>query len=131
MENDLIRWLINWAFDHDIGVTITSDLPADLPHCASAKRRSILINRNYGNPAELPFAFAHELGHVLNGDDGIRYYQSASVHNKCEYQANLAGIRLLLKYCRTNDISVDNPVSFCERFGIPSEYEYVVALSMK
>lgn len=126
--NDIMTYLINYALDHGISCMVCPDLPSHIPHSASAKNRKILINPNYGSLNELPFATAHELGHVLNGDTGIRYYQSASVHNKCEYQANLTGVRLLLKYCQSNDIDVGSPVNFCERFGIPTEYDYVISL---
>lgn len=130
MENDLIRWLINWAFDHDIGVTITSDLPADFPSSASSRQRKILFNTNWQNKNELPFILAHEIGHLLDHDEGINYYSSATIHNKTEYQANCTAIDLLLQYCQRNDMDVDNPISFCECFGVPIELEYVVVLKI-
>lgn len=129
MDN-IMTYLINYALDHGISCMVCPDLPSHIPHSASAKNRKILINPNYGSQNELPFATAHELGHVLNDDAGIRYYQSANVHSKCEYQANLTGIRLLLKYCGQNDIDPSNAVSFCERFGIPLELDYIANLAM-
>lgn len=126
LMDNIMTYLINYALDHGISCMVCPNLPSHIPHSASAKNRKILINPNYGSPNELPFATAHELGHVLNGDTGIRYYQSANVHSKCEYQANLTGIRLLLTYCYSNDITISNPISFCERFGIPFEFDYIV-----
>ena len=130
MDN-VMTFLINFALEHGISCMVCPDLPDHIPHSASSKNRKILINPNYGSKYELPFATAHELGHVLNDDTGIRYYQSASVHNKCEYQANLTGIRLILKYCRLNDINISNPIKLCEHFGIPTNYEYIVSLILE
>lgn len=120
MEN-LINWLLNYAFDHGIGYVLTDELPSSIPHTASAKRRMILINKHYGNPQEIPFAIAHEIGHVVDGDPGIRYYCSATIHDKDEYRANQFAIKLLKQYCQANDIDCDNQVDFYRRFGIPEK----------
>lgn len=118
MEN-LINWLLNYAFDHGIGYVLTDELPSSIPHTASAKRRMILINKHYGNQQEIPFAIAHEIGHVMDGDLGIRYYCSAIIHDKDEHRANQFVIKLLKQYCQVNDINCDNQVDFYRRFGIP------------
>lgn len=120
MEN-LINWLLNYAFDHGIGYVLTNKLPSSIPHTASAKRRMILINKHYGNPQEMPFAIAHEIGHVMDGDSGIRYYCSTTIHDKAEYRANQFAIKLLKQYCQDNDIDCDNQVDFYRRFGIPEK----------
>lgn len=130
MGNDLVQWLMNWAFDHGISVTMISEIKKDLPHCASAAKKAVLINLNYGKQREIPFALAHEIGHVVDDDSGIRYYQSATLHDKAEYRANCFGIRLLKKYCQVNDIHIDNPVHFCERFEVPNQLDYVVAVEL-
>ncbi|WP_283582888.1 ImmA/IrrE family metallo-endopeptidase [Limosilactobacillus difficilis] len=129
MEN-LINWLLNYAFDHGIGYVLTDELPSSIPHTASAKHRMILINKHYGNPQEMPFAIAHEIGHVMDGDLGIRYYCSAIIHDKAEYRANVFGIQLIQQYCDHEDIHISNAVKFCEVFGVPSRLDYIVALNL-
>lgn len=119
MENNLVQWLMNWAFDHGISVTMTSEIKKDLPHCASAAKKAVVINMNYGNKNEIPFALAHEIGHVVDDDPGVRYYSSATLHDKAEYRANQFAIKLLKQYCQVNDINCDNQVDFYRRFGIP------------
>lgn len=118
MEN-LINWLLNYAMDHGIGFVLTSNLPAFTPHTASAKRRMFVINKKYGSPEELPFAIAHEIGHIMDGDHGVRYYCSATIHDKDEHRANVFAIKLLRQYCLDNDIDCSNNIDFYHRFGIP------------
>lgn len=110
--NELLTYLINYAFDRGISTKLTDELPALVPHSASAKRKSILINLNYGNRKELPFAVAHEIGHVMDGDSGIRYYKSPTIHNKAEYRASTYAVNLLINYCQLQDINCSNPVRF-------------------
>lgn len=130
MDN-VINYLLNYATKHNIRYKLTEALPSSFPSCAFPKSRRVMINMKWRNPHELPFQIAHELGHVLNGDNGVRYYESFPTRSKTEYQANLTGIRLLLKFCADNDINVDNPLSFAERFGIPEYLENAVAYEMK
>lgn len=130
MENNLVQWLMNWAFDHGISVTMTSEIKKDLPHCASAAKKAVVINMNYGNSDEIPFALAHEIGHVVDDDPGVRYYNSATLHDKAEYRANCFGIQLIQQYCDHEDIHVINAVKFCEVFGVPSRLDYIVALEL-
>lgn len=130
MENNLVQWLMNWAFDHGISVTMTSEIKKDLPHCASAAKKAVVINMNYGNKNEIPFALAHEIGHVVDDDPGVRYYSSATLHDKAEYRANVFGIQLIQQYCDHEDIHVSNAVKFCEVFGVPSRLDYIVALNL-
>lgn len=130
MENNLVQWLMNWAFDHGISVTMTSEIKKDLPHCASAAKKAVVINLNYGNREEMPFALAHEIGHVVDDDSGVRYYSSATLHDKAEYRANVFGIQLIQQYCDHEDIHISNAVKFCEVFGVPSRLDYIVALNL-
>lgn len=86
---------------------------------------------NWRNKWEVPFSFAHELGHLINHDEGVNYYHSPTVHTKTEYRANCTAIDILLSYCYDNDIEINNPIVFCEQFGIPFNLEYIVNLKLK
>lgn len=129
--NSIMSYLINYGFDRGISTTLTHKLPSDFPSSSSSKKQKVLINMNWENKPEVPFILAHELGHLLNGDTGINYYNSATIHNKTEFTANKTAIRLLFNYCEDYDIEFDNPIRFCEQFGVPTELEYVVATEMK
>ena len=130
MDN-LISYLVNYGFDRGISTTLTEKLPPHFPSSASSKYQKVLINMNWYNQWEVPFSLAHELGHLINHDQGINYYHSETVHTKIEYQANCTAIDILLKYCHENDIAITNPVTFCEKFGVPACLEYTVGLKLK
>lgn len=126
--NDLLQWLTNFALDHDIGVIFTPYFEPTTPSQSNGDYRVVVINSNWHNQNEVPFCFAHEIGHVLNHDSGVNNYSSPSVSSKEEYQANLKAIQLLLLYCKINDIHFQSSIEFCRQFGVPMNYEYMVEL---
>ena len=117
MDN-LIAWLLNFAWDHGIGYVLTRELSPATPSCVSPVENTIIINMNWRNQKELPFQIAHEIAHCLNHDVGICYY-TTSMKIKTERAANLKAIQILQHYCVLNDIDYCNYVSFAERFGVP------------
>lgn len=129
--NDLLSYLVKYGQDHGITTKFTDKLPPIFPSSASSKYRKVLINMNWHNRWEIPFSFAHELGHIINGDDGINYYHSFTVHSKTEFEANKTAIDIILAYCRDNDIPTENSNMLCEQFGIPFKLEYIVTLKLR
>lgn len=125
--NNLLSFLINYGFDHGISTTLTHKLSPDFPSSSSKAKQKVLINMNWSNKSEIPFILAHELGHLLNGDSGVNYYRSPTVHNKTEFGANSTAINLLIDFCHRYDLYFNNPIQFCEQFGVPAELEYIVA----
>lgn len=120
--DDVIRWLCKFAFDHKINVTLDKlSFSDDVPSCVLGK--SIIINTNWRNPNELPFIFAHEIGHVLNEDEGRLYYSTATAHTKIEAAANERAINLLVKYCNCEDLLPENYIDFMELYGIPRQLD--------
>lgn len=120
--NDIIRWLCDFAFDHQIGVTLNNlNFDQNVPSCMYGK--SIIINLNWKNENEIPFIFAHEIGHVLNEDEGRLYYSTATAHSKIEASANERAVYLLLEYCKNEDLLPDNYIDFMELYGIPRQME--------
>lgn len=130
MKDDLMQFLIDFAWDHNIGVEI-GEFGPNFRARTLPEYNLVIVNTNWHNHNEVPFSFAHELGHIMNRDTGIRYYESETVKDKSEYQANLFGIGLLLQFCKRNGFAFDNSVKFCEVFGIPIELEYIVNLKLK
>lgn len=117
--NEVIRWLVNFAYDHKIGVTLDNlHFDQEVPSCMFGN--SIIINMNWENQDELPFITAHEIGHVLNEDQGPLYYCSASAHNKIEAAANEKAIDLMLNYCVSMDNLISNYTDFMYYYGIPN-----------
>lgn len=127
MRDDLIQYLLDYAWEHQMGFELGQYDPG-FPSRALPEHRLLIINLNWKKQNEVPFSIAHEIGHIMNHDDGVRYYESETIKDKSEYQANVFAIKLLLKFCKLHDINFTNPVKFCEKFGIPSEFEYIVAM---
>ena len=126
--NELMEWLANYAFEHDIGYILTNQLAPDTPSSSDGAHRLVIINMKWKNREEIPFSFAHEIGHILNGDKGINKFSAKTIGLKKEYRANLTGIDIFLEYCDKYDLSFDGPVQFCERFGVPLQLDYLVNL---
>ena len=130
MKDELMQFLINFTWDHHIGLDI-GPYKADFKSCSIPENNLVIINTNWKDQDEVPFSFAHELGHIMNGDTGIRYYDSGTINSKSEYHANIFGIKLLLSFCNEHDIHFTNPVKFCEHFGVPFKLDYIVATMME
>lgn len=100
---------------------MSHDIGYDLVPCGKAftskalpESQRIIINTDWANQDEIPFIIAHEIGHIMNGDTGIRYYDSGTINSKSEYHANIYGIKLLLRFCDDHGITFTNPIKFCE-----------------
>lgn len=129
-KDELMLSLTDYTWLHHIGLEIGPFKPTFRSR-ALPDDNLIIINTNWKDEAEVPFSFAHELGHIINGDDGVRYYDSATIRDKSEYQANIFAIKYMLEFCKKHDIPANNSIRFCELFGIPTQLEYVVALILR
>ena len=67
---------------------------------------------------------AHEIGHVLNEDEGVLYYSSTASHNSIKYAASETGIKVLVHLYFQN-VNLDNANSnmFVTQLAIPSYME--------
>ncbi|MEE5987228.1 ImmA/IrrE family metallo-endopeptidase [Ligilactobacillus equi] len=117
-------FLLRKCKETDIRVIFEDRLSPDTPSCASIANRCIVFNTNWHRQTELPFQFAHEVAHILYGDetDLFFYHANFNGHSKIEHQANSGAIRLLLEYLENNDI----PTSAISNFGIPNSLESLV-----
>lgn len=57
-----------------------------------------MVNNRWHNKNEIPFQLAHEISHMLNGDEGSLYYCSPASHTKIERGANDKDIDLMYRY---------------------------------
>ncbi|MCM6819799.1 ImmA/IrrE family metallo-endopeptidase [Pediococcus pentosaceus] len=126
MDN-LITYLCNYAFDHDIGYQLDriSYDPEDASFYLNLTN-TVYINMNYKNKKEIPFQFAHELSHALNGDKGSNNFCSNAFYIREECAANKRATKILLEYCDLNGLTFYNSTEFMDVFGIPSKAGYVV-----
>ncbi|MCI7647005.1 MAG: ImmA/IrrE family metallo-endopeptidase [Lactobacillus johnsonii] len=124
--NNLINWLMNYCFDHDIGACLTNELPDDVGGKSYVIPADlVVINNRWHNELEIPFIFAHEIGHVLYGS--AEYYHSACRGTELgESDANLGAIKLLLQYAQETDMHFDTYYNFADAFGIPKKHYYLI-----
>lgn len=120
LTDNLITYLLNYAFDHGIGYTWTNELRPDFPSCAvGTKSLSMvagLIKMNCH--LSLPLKLVTQWWNTL--------LPSATIHDKNEHNANQFAIKLLQRYAIENDIVCLSSVQFCEQFGIPEKLSYLL-----
>lgn len=124
--DDIITYLCNYSLDHNIGFQLDNRLERNDISVSNGLLRLVVINMNWHNPAEIPFQFAHEISHVLNGDTGINCYSTRYPMIEEEYKANKRAIKILLNYCDLNDIHFESKINFLESFGIPTNLEPLI-----
>lgn len=119
--DEIITKLMQYAFDHNIGMVMTHELGDHTPSASRPDNKMIVINLNWYDKREIPFQMAHELGHVINQDEGILYYSSFSNRSSYERAANMTGLDILIPiYVDVTGYSCDNISPFMEQFGIPA-----------
>lgn len=126
MDNILTN-LMNLAMDNGIAVQASGDLSPDTPCAVNTKTKTILLNTNLRNKKQLAFQFAHEIGHILNGDHSNEMLYYTPTRNAIETRANQSAIKLLLPYyIDDKDTDRINLNEFMSLFAIPTHLEDIV-----
>lgn len=125
-RNNVIKWLMNYALDHQIGITFSYAAKNDDPSEAFPEYSTAVINANYKNIDEIPFIIAHEIGHLMLGHSKKKYYASPANKIRMEREANQYGLDLLTEYCDLNEIHFYNAYTFAEAFGVPKDCYYLL-----
>lgn len=119
--NSLLDYLYKLIYDNGFGLEICQ-LSPDFPSRYIPEYKLIIINSNWHNRKELPFTVGHELGHAINGDDGIMYYSnSARGSLKAEAGANLYSLKLLFNYSKKQGQFFSEPQEFIQAYSIPQD----------
>lgn len=122
----LLTYLINYAFDHHIGVEFTKKLPSSAPSISYNEPGNLIImNLEWLYPTQIPFQLAHEIGHVLFETEEYFHLNDLTIR-KGESAQNLFAIKLLEQYCIENDICFSDCYKFAQCFGIPKECYYLL-----
>lgn len=124
---DYFNDILNFAFDHGIGITLCRDFKPHTPSGANPDTKQIVINMNWYKPGQLEYVTAHEISHVLHHDSGYLYF-SGTAKTPIESDANRGAIDILLPiYFREIEKEDADPYSFMNDFEIPSYMEdYVI-----
>ncbi len=112
--DDALSYLINYAMAHDIGVIYDSTLPPFAPPVSFVRQRLVVMNGNF-NPAEQPFALAHEIGHVMLGHYRFRC-NTPAVKYKQEKEADDYAADLLWQCAEASGVSY---TAYLSTFGVP------------
>lgn len=128
----IITNLINYALDNNIGVTALRVLSPYTASAVDTKTRHIVFNLNWHNQNQLAFSLAHEISHVLNGDESLTPLYFTPSKSKFELEANIGAVKMLLPYY-VADKEVDqlNSYDFMKCFGIPSHLEDIIIEEIK
>ncbi len=123
---------MNYAFDHNISVVSTNELPSDTPSITLTELHKIILNNGWYRTREIPFMLAHEITHAVTNGPGEYYYNPRGYKSENELMADHGAIDLLFRF------TVDDPdfqpeyfnvIQFMESYMIPSCYrDYVEGL---
>lgn len=112
--------------DHGIGFELTNDLNKSTPAASDTERRVVVINMNYKNKQQIPLQFAHEIGHIMNGDHSIEALYFTPSKAGIELNANITALKMLAPYYLSDKpseyVDVD---SFMNMFAIPEHLRNV------
>ena len=125
-RNKVIKWLMNYAMEHQYGVTFCYTAENDDPSEAFPEYRTAVINANWKNIDEIPFIIGHELGHLFLGHEKSEYHSSSVNSIRLEREANEFSLYLLTEYCDLHDIYFYNMYTFAASFGIPRDCYYLL-----
>lgn len=120
-KENLINYLLNYAFENDIGYVLYQSSPR-YPSLAWKEKREIGINTNWFNQAEVPFTIGHEIGHIMIGGPNIQQICCIAYGAKIaeETPADIYSLHLLYKYSCAQGDNFYDPLSFVKAYGIPS-----------
>lgn len=125
-RNNVIKWLMNYALDHSVGVVFTYVAKKDDPSVSFPEYNVAVINANYKNIDEMPFIVGHELGHLLLHHSKDKFYSSPANRIRMERAANEFSLDLLAEYCDLHEICFYNAYTFARAFGIPRNCYYLL-----
>lgn len=121
---DLMDYLYSLIWKYKLGIVADRTLPSHFPSRYIPSTKTIIVNLNWYKKEEIPFMVAHEIGHYINGDSGVSYYEDPIAPIKDigqEHQANLYSLNLLYNYALDHGNTFDEPIEFMHQYGIPME----------
>lgn len=125
-RNEVIKWLMNYALDHQIGVVFSYKAGINEPSEAFPEYSTAVINANWKNIDEIPFIIGHEIGHLMLGHTRKEFETSPANSIRMEQEANKYSLNLLAEYCELNEICFYNRYQFAKVFGIPKDVYYLL-----
>lgn len=120
---DYFTDVLDYAFDHGIGITLCREFSPYTPSGANPERKQIVINMNWYKPRQLAYMTAHEVSHVLHHDSGYLYF-SGTARTPIEADANHGAVDILVPiYFREIGREDVDLFEFMHEFDLPSYME--------
>ena len=122
MRSDIKDYLYNICNKENIRVVWLENLSPYTPPSASFEHRCIVMNPNWHNKFEFTFQLAHEMAHILRGDEIDVCFYDTSFTNKSgiEYKTNLMAVKLLTPfYCGETEKEDATVYNFMDSYCIP------------
>ena len=114
---DLVKYLLKYAFDHGISCALIRR-EQSYQSVALPDKKLIVINQNSKNKFELPFIIGHEIGHIMNGNVNGAFYCGKPVNSE-ERLADLYSLNLIYGYASNQFDTFEEPIQFIQQYGIP------------
>ena len=124
--SDVVTFLLNYAFDNNIGTTLFNDYDETWPSVAIPESNMMMINMKWYEQEEIPIMIAHEIGHMLDDTDCIDYETNNIIKTKSECRASKIGLNLLIDYCHKMDHEFNSIDAFMHQFKIPKNLRYLL-----
>lgn len=131
---DLLNYLLFIAIRNDIQVEFTDLLSPSTPDLSIPSERKIIINENSFIGVHVTFRFAHELAHILFGNDNQDYVYQFSIGTKkeSERKAHKRALRIISRFVyNETPMEYRNYVDFMNAFNLPSSFENWVKDAIK
>lgn len=130
MIDEIYEFLDSLAKQNGIIVHWLTNVPEYVPHQSNPRTKKIAMIGQRGRQ-DLIFPYAHEMAHIIFGDQTIDkiYAYSPGAHTYSEVNADSHALDLLIgwfdKY-QDNGIVYSQRYAFMEWFKIPSHLEHIV-----
>lgn len=115
---DLEKYVQLYADIHHIHVFKQTRFPT----CSDPQNHTVFINLNEVAERNMSFSIAHEIGHLINRDNGAVYRASDKNRDVMEENANIFAIKLVLSYYTQINKGFLNTEEFITVAGIPIKY---------
>lgn len=115
---DLEKYVQLYADSHHIYVFKQTRFPT----CSDPQNNTVFINLDEVAEKNMSFSIAHEIGHLINRDNGTVYRTSDKNRDAMEEDANIFAIKLVLSYYTQINKVFLNTEEFIATAGIPTKY---------
>lgn len=131
--NNIIEKILEEYRKNDVIVLEATSLSPDVPDIADLISRQVVINTNSKYRAQLPFRLAHELMHIINGNQNAHRmvaYHNYDISNPHEIKANKEAVEFLFNMYSSENEEL-NWINFMELYGVPGFMENKVKCVFK